>query len=217
MGNGVLVSHTTTAHDRDWRWRETVPMATYLATVTNGVFETRFDRPGGPGATTPSTRSRAVRGRTAGPGARPGTACRSSRRWSASSATSTGPTRSRASAGSSTGRRTSATLSSPRRSRTTGASRRRRDRRPRARPPVVRRLGLAREVAGHLAERGLRDLVGVDLVERHGGATAQVLFDDLYATPEDSRRRPGPLVPGPGGAARTRRSCSRRRSTTAAR
>ena len=34
-------------------------MATYLATITNGVFETRFDTSGLPSATARSTRSRA--------------------------------------------------------------------------------------------------------------------------------------------------------------
>jgi len=48
MGNGVLVSHTDNGDTETWHWRETVPMATYLATVTTGAFETRFDTlPGG--------------------------------------------------------------------------------------------------------------------------------------------------------------------------
>ena len=47
MGNGVLVSHTDNGDTETWHWRETVPMATYLATITTGVFETRFDTPPG--------------------------------------------------------------------------------------------------------------------------------------------------------------------------
>ncbi|MFL5856704.1 MAG: M1 family metallopeptidase [Solirubrobacteraceae bacterium] len=48
VGNGVLVSHADNGETETWHWRETVPMATYLATITNGVFETRFDTlPGG--------------------------------------------------------------------------------------------------------------------------------------------------------------------------
>jgi aminopeptidase N len=41
MANGELVSHTTTADGNEtWRWREADPMASYLATATNGVFKT---------------------------------------------------------------------------------------------------------------------------------------------------------------------------------
>ena len=42
MGNGVLVSKKDNGDTFTWHWRESVPMASYLATVTNGVFETRF-------------------------------------------------------------------------------------------------------------------------------------------------------------------------------
>ena len=48
MGNGVLVSHRTTATPRPGTGAKPVPMATYLATITNGVFETRFDTSGLP-------------------------------------------------------------------------------------------------------------------------------------------------------------------------
>jgi hypothetical protein len=40
MANGRLVSHTTGASEETWRWSEDDPMASYLATATNGVFET---------------------------------------------------------------------------------------------------------------------------------------------------------------------------------
>jgi aminopeptidase N len=39
MANGVLVSHVTTAGKTAWVWRETDPMAPYLATATLGVFD----------------------------------------------------------------------------------------------------------------------------------------------------------------------------------
>jgi aminopeptidase N len=42
IGNGVLVSKKDNGDTFTWHWRESVPMASYLATVTNGVFETRF-------------------------------------------------------------------------------------------------------------------------------------------------------------------------------
>jgi aminopeptidase N len=40
MANGRLVSHTTAGGEETWRWSEDSPMASYLATATNGVFET---------------------------------------------------------------------------------------------------------------------------------------------------------------------------------
>src|SRR4051794_30407923 len=44
LGNGRLV-HRSTAHGwTTWRWREDHPMATYLATATNGVFDLRISR-----------------------------------------------------------------------------------------------------------------------------------------------------------------------------
>jgi aminopeptidase N len=39
LANGVLVSHVTTAGKTTWVWRETDPMAPYLATATLGVFD----------------------------------------------------------------------------------------------------------------------------------------------------------------------------------
>jgi aminopeptidase N len=47
MANGVLLGRDT-AHGRTtWRWREDEPMVSYLATATNGRFQTRFERVGG--------------------------------------------------------------------------------------------------------------------------------------------------------------------------
>jgi aminopeptidase N len=39
MANGLLVSHVTSAGKTTWVWRETDPMAPYLATATLGVFD----------------------------------------------------------------------------------------------------------------------------------------------------------------------------------
>jgi aminopeptidase N len=48
MGNGVLVSKRTHGATTTWRWLALTPMASYLTTVTNGPFDTRFRRlPGG--------------------------------------------------------------------------------------------------------------------------------------------------------------------------
>jgi aminopeptidase N len=44
MGNGVLLSHRTHGATTTWRWLATTPMASYLTTLTNGPFETRFGR-----------------------------------------------------------------------------------------------------------------------------------------------------------------------------
>jgi aminopeptidase N len=48
IGNGVLISRQTRRDTTTWRWLVTTPMASYLATATNGTFQTRFRRlPGG--------------------------------------------------------------------------------------------------------------------------------------------------------------------------
>jgi aminopeptidase N len=41
IANGRLLSNSTRAGKTTWRWREDSPMAPYLATATNGVFELR--------------------------------------------------------------------------------------------------------------------------------------------------------------------------------
>jgi aminopeptidase N len=46
MANGVLVSHVTTAGKTTWVWRETDPMAPYLATATLGVFDLTISQVG---------------------------------------------------------------------------------------------------------------------------------------------------------------------------
>jgi aminopeptidase N len=42
MANGELDGHTSTGDEETWRWSEDAPMAPYLATATNGVFQTDF-------------------------------------------------------------------------------------------------------------------------------------------------------------------------------
>ncbi|MEV4621502.1 M1 family metallopeptidase [Asanoa sp. NPDC049573] len=46
IGNGRLVSKRDHKGRTTWRWREDSPMATYLATATNGVFELRVSKVG---------------------------------------------------------------------------------------------------------------------------------------------------------------------------
>jgi aminopeptidase N len=46
IGNGRLVSSRTKGGRTTWRWREDSPMAPYLATATNGIFELRTSRAG---------------------------------------------------------------------------------------------------------------------------------------------------------------------------
>jgi aminopeptidase N len=47
IGNGRLLSRKTRDGETTWRWFEDSPMAPYLATATNGVFELRIDKVGG--------------------------------------------------------------------------------------------------------------------------------------------------------------------------
>ena len=152
MANGVLLSHDTTGGKTTWVWRESDPMAPYLATSTLG----RFDLDDVERERHPVVR----RGRSRR--SRPATCCASCRRSSTSTRRSTGRTRSTPSARSSTTPRSSATRSRRRRSRTsTGCRTRRRSR------TSCRTCGSATRsrsrVAGHLAARGVRNLVGVDL------------------------------------------------------
>jgi aminopeptidase N len=44
MANGKLISHTSVGDKETWRWSEDSPMASYLATATNGEFLTDFYR-----------------------------------------------------------------------------------------------------------------------------------------------------------------------------
>ena len=48
VANGTLLSRRDRGDSTTWRWLAPSPMAPYLATATNGVFQTRFERlPGG--------------------------------------------------------------------------------------------------------------------------------------------------------------------------
>ena len=87
----------------------------------------------------------------------------------------------------------------------------------RDRAHVVRRLGLAGGLARHLAERGLRDLVRVDLVRAHGrperSGRPSISCTRRRRTPTPARTSGSPRRP----RCRVRRRCSTRPSTTAAR
>ena len=206
LANGKLVANFDRGSRSIWIWRARDPLTPYLATATSGEFETRFgELPGGLpeyDAVDPMTQ------RFAPPDApEPGLA------WARLAAQpgaialfegSTVTTRSRRSARSSTGPRTSSTRSSHRRSRTTGRC-------PRSRPsstrcsPVVRKLGQAHRVAGHLAERGLRDLVDVDLLRAHRRADRSGRVRRALRDPADRRGGlPGPLVSRPAQSERSR-------------
>ncbi len=84
---------------------------------------------------------------------------------------------------------------------------------PRALAHVVRRLGDADRVAGHLAARGLRHLVGVDLERAPRSQVGAQQLQDSSTTrpprtpPSGRRRRATRAAP---------RSCSTERSTTGA-
>jgi aminopeptidase N len=47
IANGRLLSKKTKSGQTTWRWFEDSPMAPYLATATNGVFDLRIDKGGG--------------------------------------------------------------------------------------------------------------------------------------------------------------------------
>ena len=166
MANGVLVSKTDSGDKTTWHWRETSPMVSYLshrdqrllrarARSTLANVLPRYD------AVDPETRF--YGGEDAPPRRTPGTTWPSSRRWSASSRTCTGPIPSRLSAGSWTRRRTCSSHSRPRRSRCMTCFLDRAHDRPRAGASVVRRRARARPLVRHVAERGLRHVERVDL------------------------------------------------------
>ena len=138
-----------------WRWAAEQPMAAYLATATIGQFRRRAQA---------LRRARvAGRGRPARGAGGEATAAADQADHpllleavrAVSVRADRGDRRPRA------GR--SATRSRPRPARSTPSRPVGGHRRPRDRPPVVRRLGQRRALAGHLAQRGLRDLGGVAL------------------------------------------------------
>ena len=209
VANGNLLSRRDHGGSTTWRWLAPSPMASYLATATNGRFQTRFERlPGGLwrfDAVDPQTRededdppNPALAFERLDPEPRDRQVLlRPLRRLSVRE------------------RRRDHRLGARRRLRARVPDARQLrphpgpvDRRPRARAPVVRRRGRPRGVARHLAQRGLCHLVGVDLRRAprrrdRAGSLRRGL----------SRRRASAelLVPGAERAARTPRSCSRRR------
>ena len=154
LANGVLVSSTTAGGKTTWKWSHSNPMATYLATATLGSFD--FDPVDAAGRDAELCRRRhddhvQPRGALADPGGarvlqlgvRP-LSVRCDRRHRRPR----GERRLRA--------RVADEAELP-------VHAERRHARARDRTSVVRRLGLAGGLAGHVAERGLRDLRGVAL------------------------------------------------------
>ena len=215
IANGELVGHPVTAGGKTtWRWAENEPMAPYLATVTNGDFLTEFRRAGGLpfyDAVDPNTRQSdtdppnpTLAFQRLDP--EPEIVSFFSSLYGPYPFTQRGRHR---------------RLGARRRllPRVADAAELRPhplgdDRRPRDLAPVVRRRGDARHLAGHLAERGIRDLVGVDL---RRDARRPARAGEVRRALRDPRGRSGlrgPLVPGAGRTRRIRASSSTRRSTT---
>ena len=168
---------------------EDSPMAPYLATATNGPFDTDFTGPlnGIPiyNAVDPDLPTAQVAKRAGCADDR--------RRRSRSSRTSTASTRSRASATSSTGARGRLRARVADEGNVQHA--RARTRSSTRWPTVVRRRRHARRVGRHLAERGLRPLVGVDLERAPRGP-------DGPAAVRQQLRAAGRRTPASGTAAR---------------
>ena len=202
MANGVLVSNATSGDTTTWVWHEADPMATYLATVDIGRFDlTTSTVDGIPSyvAVDPQLAKGQVLSKLPDivrfyssiygpyPFTAVGAIVDSAKNLGYSLETQTKPLFPYV----------------PERG----------DARPRAVAHVVRRLGDARPLARHLAARGLRHVVGVDLERVHGQ-------QDARRSTSSSSTRPRPRTP-PSGIRRratrvTRRSSSTARSTTAA-
>ena len=204
LGNGVLAGRFSHGGRTTWVWHEGDPMATYLATATNGRFNLTQTRVGGIpvyNAVDPTLAAELgplldevpdiVRFFSALYGPYPVQRGGRDRRRRA---------RRRLRAGDPD----QAELR---------LRARRDDARARARAPVVRRRGHAAPVARHLAARGLRRMVGVDL----GRAPRR---PDRPAELRRGLQRPARcrhLGPAARPACRRPPSCSATRSTTAAR
>ena len=214
IGNGRLLSSVTDGGKTTWRWREDSPMASYLTTATNGDFDLTIQTgPNGlPIYSAVDSRgdSLATNGFSA-----------------AQKATIAGHIAAQpgiiqvlidlfgpypfSSAGGGGTAAAWATRSSRRRSRCT-TGRPPGHRRPRARAPVVRRQRDAVGVAGHLAQRGLRPLRGVDVHRADGrpvgAGVVRHRLRDARATSSIWTIAPRG-IPGPD-------DCSRARPTPAA-
>ena len=186
IANGELVGHPVTAGGQTtWRWAESNPMAPYLATVTNGDFLTEFRSAGGLpfyDAVDPNTRRSDTD---------PPNPTLAFQRLDPepeivsffSSLYGRIPVQQRGRDHRLGARRRLLTrVADPPELRPHPLGD---DGRPRDLAPVVRRRGDAGHLAGHLAERGIRHLVGVDLRRDARRPPAQDRFDELYAIPED--------------------------------
>ena len=209
----------TTATPTTWRWRASDPTAPYLATATNGVFETRFGTlPNGLpeyNAVDPQTR----RFGTKDPN--PELA------WQRlalngpavdlfSELYGAVPVRERRRRGGLGAERLLLARVADAADVLARAERGHSGARDRAH--VVRQLGHAGALAGHLAERGLRDLVGVDLVRAHGAAARAQRRSSTSCTPPRRTRTPARTSGSPRRPrCPARRRCSTRPCTTAAR
>ena len=198
IANGLLVGTTDNGTTTTWRWRASDPTAPYLATATNGIFETGFGtlppRAAGYNAVDPQTR---------GSGAKDPNPQLAWQRLALN-----GPVDR-----SLLGAVRAVPVRERRRRRGLGAERLLLARVPdaadvladpdrghggaRDRAHVVRRLGLAGGLARHLAERGLRDLVRMDLVRAHGRRERSSHLRSALRDTGGLRRGPGPLVPAP--------------------
>ena len=171
LGNGRLLSSVTDGGKTTWRWREDSPMASYLTTATNGDFDLTIDT--GPNGL-PIYNAIDSKGDSARHG-----------RLQRGAEGDRGPALRRPAADPPGAHRPLGPVPvherrrgdrpRPRRLRARVADEadvRRRARpehgRARARAPVVRRQRDAVGVAGHLARRGLRALLGVDVQRAHG-------------------------------------------------
>ena len=215
LANGRLVSKTDNGDTTTWRWRESSPMVPYLTTATNGVFELRIGRVNGlPEYNAVDPQTRRFGQKEPNPelaferlalnepaidlfnelyGRYPYDSVGGIVDWADnvfySLESQTKPNYWHAPV--------------------------RGHGRPRDRPPVVRRRGRARALARHVAERGLRDLVRVDLVRAPGG---QPLSSASTSSTPSPRTRPLARISGSRRRTRWRTlpSCFTRRSTTAA-
>ena len=218
IANGLLVGTTDNGTTTTWRWRASDPTAPYLATATNGIFETGF-------GTLPSglREYNAVDPQTRGAGSKDPNPQLAWQRLALNGPVIDlfsqlyGPYPFE-SAGGVVDWAPNVFYSLESQTRPMyWRDPVRGHRGARDRTHVVRRLDLAGGLARHLAERGLRDLVRVDLVRAHGrrerGSDLRRSSTRYPRTPTRARTSGSPHRP----RCRARRSSSTRRYMTAAR